>query len=45
MNLEFDSEALDFRAASELFAPMRKLKRTNLETLRLVTNHQGRKVG
>jgi predicted HTH transcriptional regulator len=41
---ESDSEALDFRAASESFAPVRKLKRTDLETLRLVTRHQGRKV-
>ena len=41
---ELDSEALDFRAASELFAPVRKLKRADLETLRLVTKHQGRKV-
>lgn len=39
-----DSEALDFRAASELFAPHRKLVRGDLETLRLITNHQGRKV-
>jgi ATP-dependent DNA helicase RecG len=39
-----DSEALDFRAASELFAPYRKLARRDLETLRLVTDHQGRKV-
>jgi len=41
---ELDSEALDFRAASELFVPVRKLKRADLETLRLVTTHQGRKV-
>lgn len=39
-----DSEALDFRAASESFAPVRKLGRGDLETLRLVTVHQGRKV-
>lgn len=39
-----DSEALDFRAASELFAPIRKLRRTDLETLRLVVLNQGRKV-
>lgn len=39
-----DSEALDFRAASESFAPIRKLARSDLETLRLVTAHQGRKV-
>jgi len=41
---DLDSEALDFRAASESFAPLRKLKRADLETLRLVTTHQGRKV-
>jgi predicted HTH transcriptional regulator len=39
-----DSEALDFRAASESFAPFRKLARRDLETLRLVTDHQGKKV-
>lgn len=41
---ELDSEALDFRAASELFAPVRRLKRSDLETLRLVARHQGRTV-
>lgn len=41
---ELDSEALDFRAASELFAPVRALSRRDLETLRLVATHQGRKV-
>ena len=39
-----DSEAIDFRAASESFAAVRKLARRDLETLRLVTNHQGHKV-
>jgi ATP-dependent DNA helicase RecG len=39
-----DSEALDFRAASESFAPFRTLARRDLETLRLLTDHQGRKV-
>ncbi len=39
-----DSEALDFRAASESFASVRKLGRGDFETLRLVTTHQGRKV-
>ena len=39
-----DSEAIDFRAASESFANVRKLARRDLETLRLVTDHQGRKV-
>ncbi len=41
---KLDSEAIDFRAASESFAPIRKLKRTDLETLRLITKYQGRKV-
>ena len=39
-----DTEALDFRAASECFAPIRKLKKADLETLRLLVPHQGRKV-
>lgn len=39
-----NSEALDFRAASESFAPLRRLARRDLETLRLLTDHQGRKV-
>jgi predicted HTH transcriptional regulator len=41
---DLDSEAIDFRAASELFAPKRKLKRGDLDTLRVMTKHQGRKV-
>ena len=41
---EANSEALDFRAASESFAPVRKLTRRNLETPRLLTRHQGRLV-
>lgn len=41
---ECDSEALDFRAASESFASVRKLKRADLDTLRLMMKHQGRKV-
>ena len=41
---EVSSEALDFRVASESFAPVRKLTRRNLETLRLLTPHQGRLV-
>ena len=41
---DLDSEALDFRAASELFAPVRRLKPHDLETLKLITRHQGRKV-
>lgn len=38
------SEDLDFRVASESFASVRKLARRDLETLRLVTSHQGRQV-
>lgn len=41
---DLDSEALDFRAASESFAGHRKLARRDLATLRLVTEHQGRNV-
>lgn len=41
---EFNSEALDFRVASELFSDIRKLARSDLKTLRLVTGHQGRQV-
>ncbi|MDO8501003.1 MAG: helix-turn-helix domain-containing protein [Gemmatimonadaceae bacterium] len=41
---ELDSEAIDFRVASELFAPVRRLARRDVETLRLVDSHQGRKV-
>jgi predicted HTH transcriptional regulator len=41
---ELDSEAIDFRAASESFAPVRKIKSSDLGTLRLLTTHQGRKV-
>jgi predicted HTH transcriptional regulator len=41
---DLDSEALDFRAASESFAPIRRLRRADLETLRLLMTHQGRKV-
>lgn len=41
---DLDSEALDFRAASESFGPIRRLHRNDLETLRLVTSHQRRKV-
>ncbi len=38
---DLDSEAVDFRAASESFAGVRKLSTRDLETLRLVTRHQG----
>jgi predicted HTH transcriptional regulator len=41
---QLNSEALDFRAASESFASVRTLARRDLETLRLVMEHQGRKV-
>ena len=41
---EFDSEAIDFRAASVSFSALRRLKRSDLETLRLLTRHQGRQV-
>jgi len=35
-------EALDFRAASELFSEFRKLSRAALQTLKLTTKHQNR---
>jgi hypothetical protein len=38
------SEAIDFRAASESFAPFRALRRRDLESLRLVGDHQGKTV-
>ena len=41
---ERDSEAVDFRAASELFAAIRPIRRSDMETLRLLTPHQGRLV-
>jgi predicted HTH transcriptional regulator len=41
---QLDSEAVDFRAASECFAPVRTLARRDLETLRLLTVHQSRLV-
>ena len=41
---ELDSEALDFRAASDAFLPSRVLRRRDLETLRLVASHQGQLV-
>ncbi len=41
---ELDSEVIDFRAASECFAEVRKLKKSDLESLRLVAAHQGRSV-
>ena len=41
---DLNSEAIDFRAASESFAHVRRLERRDLETLRLLTRHQGRLV-
>ncbi|MDQ3606037.1 MAG: AsnC family transcriptional regulator [Gemmatimonadota bacterium] len=41
---DLNSEAIDFRVASESFAARRKLSRRDLETLRILTEHQGRKV-
>ena len=41
---DLNSEALDFRAASELFAPYRKLSAQSFSTLRLTARHQGRRV-
>jgi len=41
---DLSSEAIDFRVASESFAPVRRLGRRDLETLRLTTVYQGRKV-
>jgi ATP-dependent DNA helicase RecG len=38
------SEAIAFRAASESFAPFRALRQRDLETLRLVSDHQGQTV-
>jgi ATP-dependent DNA helicase RecG len=41
---ELNSEALDFRAASELFSPVRKLTPSAFRTLRVTTRYQGRDV-
>lgn len=41
---ELDSEAIDFGAASELYSEHRRLRRSDMETLRLMTRHQGRRV-
>ncbi len=41
---ELNPEALDFRAASELFAPGRSLRRGDLRSLQLTTLHQRREV-
>jgi len=37
---ELSTEAIDFRAASECFAPVRKLQRSDLRTLQLTIVHQ-----
>ena len=41
---EVNPEALDFRAASELFAPIRPLTPAALRALHVTTKHQGREV-
>lgn len=41
---DLKSEAIDFRAASEFFAPYRQLTAQPWSTLRIVTEHQGRQV-
>jgi predicted HTH transcriptional regulator len=41
---DLDSEAVDFLAASESFADLRRLSRKDLETLRVLTLHQRRVV-
>ena len=41
---DLSSEALDFRAASESFASVRPLRERDLDTLRVLTDYQGRKV-
>ncbi len=41
---ELDSEALDFRAASESFSAVKRLDKRHLEVLRLTTQYQGRLV-
>jgi predicted HTH transcriptional regulator len=41
---DLNSEAIDFRAASELFAPIRKIAARDLSVLGLVTRHAGRTV-
>ena len=41
---ELDSEAIDFRAASESFAEFRRLTQRDLDILRLCATHQGRRV-
>jgi predicted HTH transcriptional regulator len=42
--LELNSEAIDFRVASEFFKPLRKLNKRSLESLKITTVYQGRTV-
>jgi ATP-dependent DNA helicase RecG len=42
--MELNSEAIDFRAASELFSGFKKLHQSHLEILKLTTKYQGRDV-
>ena len=42
--IELDSEAIDFRAASESFAPIRMLTHRDLVSLGILVKHQGRLV-
>lgn len=41
---DLNSEAIDFRVASELFEPVRKLQRAALRTLKVTVRHQNREV-
>jgi ATP-dependent DNA helicase RecG len=41
---ELNSEAIDFRVASELFAPVRKLSKADLDSMDLVTTYRQKKV-
>ncbi|NNM88469.1 MAG: winged helix-turn-helix transcriptional regulator [Phycisphaerae bacterium] len=41
---ELNSEAIDFRVASECFAPVRKLSNRDLRTLQMVTSYQRQEV-
>jgi ATP-dependent DNA helicase RecG len=41
---ELNSEAIDFRVASECFAPVRRLSRADLRSMHLITTHQRREV-
>ena len=42
--LDLNSKAIDFRVASELFAPVKKLSKTDLDSMDLVTTYQQKKV-